>query len=67
MVTVQIFELTSDMTYTICIYIICHRIKIKQYVGLDIYAQGTSAYEFYLEPLVFCLLHNNIPIWYTVA
>jgi hypothetical protein len=52
------------MTYTICIYIILHRFKIKQYVGLDIYAKGTSAYEFYFELHVFYLSvaqqHSNM-------
>jgi hypothetical protein len=55
MVTVQNSELISDMTYTICIYIILHRIKIKQCVGLDVCAKGTSAYDFYSELLVFYL------------
>ena len=36
MVTVQSFELVSDITYTIGIYIIRNRFKIKQFVGLDI-------------------------------
>ena len=61
MVTVRNSELISDITYTICIYIILHKIKIKQYVGLDIHAKGTQNSS--------CLLvwHNNIPVWYTVA
>ena len=64
MVTVQNFELMSDLTYTIGIYITLHRFNIKQYVGLYIYAKGTSAYEFYLELLVFYLSvaqkHSNM-------
>jgi len=64
MVRVQNLELISDMTYTICIYIILNRFKIKQYVGLDIHAKGMSAYELYLELLVFYLSvahqHSNM-------
>jgi multisubunit Na+/H+ antiporter MnhC subunit len=43
-VRLQNLQFISDMTYTICIYIIHNRFKIKQYVGLDIHAKGTSAY-----------------------